>query len=34
MRENFSKRNFNNKKYSDVINIVINHNFSHKEGLD
>lgn len=34
MRENFSKRNFNNKKNSDMINIVITHDLSHKEGLD
>lgn len=34
MRENFSKRNFNNKKNSDMINIIINRNISHKQGLD
>jgi hypothetical protein len=31
-RENFSKRNFNNKK--TLINMAINHKISYKEGLD
>lgn len=32
-RENFSKRNFNNQRNSEMINMAINHKISYKEGL-
>jgi hypothetical protein len=34
MLENFSTYNFNNKKNSDLGNIIINNRISHKEGFD